>query len=99
MPDLEASVWQKYGDDGVLVYGIHPSHEDPGQLADFAAQTGVTFPLVADQGTKSLFAYPPGVGYPYPRDVVVGKDLTIHAIENSYDVDAMDTLIQQLLDP
>ena len=48
-------------------------------------------------GTLSLLAFPQGVGYPYPRDVVIGKDLTVHAIRNSFDVVEMDALVERLL--
>ena len=82
----------------MLVFGLHQG-EDPNLLDDFQMQTGVTFPLMKDDGfTLNKVAYPQGVGYPYPRDVVIGKDLTIHSIKNSFDVDEMDALVQQLLD-
>lgn len=61
------------------------------------AQTGVTFPIDNGQGTLSKLAFPNGVGYPYPRDVVIGKDLVVRAIRNSFNLDEMDTLVQQLL--
>ena len=67
------------------------------QLDDFITQTGVSFPIVRDEGSLSQIAFPPGVGYPYPRDVVVGPDLTIHSIRNSFDVAEMEALIQRLL--
>lgn len=76
--------------------GIH-SGEPPEQVEDFAEQTGVTFPLIGDQNTRSLFAYPQGVGYPYPRDVVIDKNLNVRSIRNSFNVDEMDALIQRLM--
>ena len=96
MPDLEASIWQKYKDQGVLVYGLHPG-DAPAKLADFIAQTGITFPVVDSQGTLGQFAFPPGVNYPYPRDVVVGPDRVVRSIKNSFNVEDMDALVQQLL--
>lgn len=90
-------MWQRYKDAGVLVYGLHPQ-ESPQALAAFLQQTGVTFPVVADTGgSLSKFDFPPGVGYPYPRDIVIGKDLRVRSIQNSFNVDEMDTLIQSLL--
>ena len=80
----------------MLVYGIHPN-EHPEQLAAFLEQTGLTFPVIGDKSTINQFAFPPGVGYPYPRDVVIGKDLTVRSIKNSFNVVEMDGLIQQLL--
>ncbi len=96
MPDLEAALWQPFRDRGVLVIGIH-SGEPAGDLADFVEQTGITFPVVGDRGTRQRLAFPPGVGYPYPRDVVIGKDLTVHAIRNSFNVQEMQSLVERLL--
>ncbi len=82
----------------MLVYGIYRSHESPALLDDFREQTGVTFPFAADvNSTLGQLSFPPGVGYPYPRDVVIGKDLTVHSIKNSFDLGEMDELVQQLL--
>ena len=80
----------------MLVYAIY-SNETAQQLADFVEQTGITFPVIQDQSTLGLFAYPRGVGYPYPRDVVIGKDLTVRSIKNSFNIDDLDSLVQQLL--
>ncbi len=80
-----------------MVFGLHQD-EPAGLLDDFREQTGVTFPLVSDEGyTLGKIEYPSGVGYPYPRDVVIGKDGVIRSIKNSFDIDEMDALIQQLL--
>ena len=90
-------MWKRYQDQGVLVYGLH-QNEVQMRLDDFVEQTGITFPVVADEGTLQQLDFPIGVGYPYPRDVVIGKDLRIHSIKNSFDVEEMDALIQELLD-
>ncbi len=90
-------MWREYEDDGVLVFGIHPG-DPPDMVANFVEQTGITYPIVNDtEYTRGLFAFPLGVGYPYPRDVVIGKDLTVHSIKNSFNVEEMDALIQTLL--
>ncbi len=89
-------MWTDYQDQGVLVFAIHPG-DPPDQIADFIEQTGITFPVLADEGTLYEFSFPNGVGYPYPRDIVIGKDLTVRSIKNSFSVDEMDALIQQLL--
>lgn len=89
-------MWQRYQHEDVLVFGIHPG--DPPELVkDFIEQTGLTFPVVADEDTLYQFSFPSGVGYPYPRDVVIGKDLRVRSIKNSFNQAEMDTLIQTLL--
>lgn len=95
MPDVE-ELWKKYEGQGVLVYGVHRG-EDPGLLAAFVEQTGVTYPIRQDQGTLGLLSFPPGVGYPFPKDVVIGKDLTIRSIKASFNVEEMDALVSQLI--
>lgn len=97
LPDIEAEIWKKFKNRGVLVYGIHRG-ENPSLLQDFVEQTGVTYPIVADSGsTLNTLAFPAGVGYPYPRDVVIGKDLTVRSIKNSFNAAEMQTLVENLL--
>jgi len=96
LPDIE-TIWQQHGGTGdLLVYGLH-SGETPQKLADFIEQTGITFPVLHSNGTLGRFSYPPGVGYPYPRDVVIGKDLTIRSIKASFDAGEMEALVEALL--
>jgi len=97
LPDLDATIHIPYADQGVLVYGIHRTNEPVELLADFQEQTGVTFPLVRDEGTLSRFAFPAGVGYPYPRDIVVDKNLRVRSIKNSFNPEEMEALIVELL--
>ena len=78
------------------MYGLHPG-EDPQQLADFVEQTGITFPLLDNHGTLGELSFPAGVSFPYPRDVVIGPDLTVRAIKNSFNVDDMEALVESLL--
>jgi peroxiredoxin len=96
LPDIEQAIYQEYRDQGVLVYGIH-SGDDPGLLADFREQTGVTFPFERDEGTRVMLSFPEGVGYPYPRDVVVDKSLTIRSVRNSFSAEETRALVEQLL--
>ena len=96
MPDIDASIYRPYRDDGVLVYGLHPG-DPPAQVADFVEQTGITFPVLRDPGTISRFRFPEGVGYPYPRDVVIGPDLTVLSIRNSFNQDEVLGLVEEHL--
>lgn len=80
----------------MIVYGLHPG-EEPGLLADFLEQTGITFPIITSQNTAWDFEYPPGVGYPYPRDVIIGKDLTVRSIKGSFNIQETEALVEALL--
>jgi peroxiredoxin len=96
LPDIEASLWQRFRDQGVLVYGLHPG-DDSSLVADFIEQTGVTFPVLDGGDTVNRFTFPPGVAFPYPRDVVIDKRGRVRLIRNSFDPNEMTTLIEQLL--
>ncbi len=73
------------------------SNEPFDLILDFQEQTQITFPLVDGRSSLRAFDFPAGVGYPYPRDVVVDKELRVRAIRNSFDIDEMQVLIEQLL--
>lgn len=96
MPDLEHGLRSRYDRDEVYLVGVYDL-EEPRALEDFREQTGVTFPLLRDRGTLWRLAFPEGVGYPYPRDVIVGPDLTVRAIRNSYNAEEVNALIDRLL--
>lgn len=66
-------------------------------MADFVEQTGITFPILADQGTLWNLSFPPGVGYPYPRDVIIDKHGVIRSIKNSFSIEEAKALITKLL--
>lgn len=79
--------------------GLFPVNEPAALVQDFQEQTGVTFPLLEDRGlTMEIFAYPEGTRYPFPRDVVIGPDLRVESIKNSFDANEMTALIDRLLE-
>ena len=47
--------------------------------------------------TLGMLAFPPGVGFPYPRDVLVGPDGRIVSIRNSFPLDELEATIDDLL--
>ncbi|MBX2801795.1 MAG: hypothetical protein KTR31_29215 [Myxococcales bacterium] len=81
------------------VIGLHPANEPGALVVDFREQTGVTFRLAPDElDTLSQFSFPDGVsGAPYPRDVVVDKDLVVRSIKSSFNPLETQELIDQLL--
>ena len=56
--------------------------------------------VALDDPGSTLFdlAYPFGVFYPYPRDVVVDKNLKIRAIRNSFNSSEIQALVEALLE-
>jgi peroxiredoxin len=72
-------------------------NESPQTVANFRDQTGVTFPLLLNDTSKSKLAYPDGVISPYPIDVIIDKQGTIRYLRHDYDPAAMDETIQKLL--
>ena len=79
------------------MFGLY-SDEAPSQLAQFVKQTGISFPIKQDSaGTLSNLEFPPGVGYPYPRDVIIDKKLQIRSIRNSFSAEETEKLVEQLL--
>jgi len=80
----------------VLVYGLHGG-EPPKLLNDFKQQTGVTYPILGDGGTTWKFAWPPGTGYPYPRDVVIDKKGVVRSIKTSFSTEQILQEVQALL--
>ena len=78
--------------------GLFPANEPAPLVQDFQEQTGITFPLVEDRELSAeLFAYPEGTNYPFPRDAVIGPDLRVRSIKNSFDADEMRALIDELI--
>lgn len=95
MPDLEANIWQVFRDRGVLVYGLH-GDDQPDIVADFVEQTGVTFPI---HFTTTINAFDfTTVGYPFPRQVIIGKDRRVRELRNHLDIASLQQLLDALLD-
>ena len=88
-------VWQRFRDQGVLVYGLH-GDEDPKLLADFVEQAGLSFPVVHGNYTIQSFDFPT-VGYPFPRQVVIDKRRVVREIRNDLDIPSLVALIEQLV--
>lgn len=83
MPAIDESIYRTYSRDQVLVYELHGGQE-PGALANFVEQTWVSFPIRFDFETLHHLSLPEGVRYLHPRDVVIGSDLGIRAIRDSF---------------
>ncbi len=78
-----------------MVYGLHGGESDE-LIADFIAQTGITFPVLFGPFSIGAFAFTT-VGYPFPRQVVIGKDRTIRSLRNDLDIPSLTQEVQRLL--
>jgi len=88
-------VWKPFKSKDVMVLGVH-SGESKKLLNDFVKQTGVTYPIVGQSGWVS-FNFPPGTGYPYPKDVVFDKKGVVRSIKSSFSTEEIKALVQKLM--
>ncbi len=66
-------------------------------VENFRDQTGVSFPLLLGDTSKSKYAHPDATISPYPIDVIVDRQGTIRYLRHEYDPAAMDAVLEGLL--
>lgn len=92
-------MWQSYRDQGVRVWGIASrEHREVVQL--FADQYGITFPILLDQNGQVNAAYRQNPAFPsaaYPQDWIIGTDGRIAYVNNGFELDAMETVLDNEL--
>jgi len=94
--DIEASIWQNYKDQGVVVWGIG-SQDELDNLTTFASQMGLTFPVLYDEEGAVQELYNPGAvptNSIYPQDWVIGADGAVKYVNTIYDPDEMIAVIE-----
>jgi peptidoglycan hydrolase-like protein with peptidoglycan-binding domain len=64
----------------------------------FQEQTHVTFPLLLRDTTRGQLAFSDASISPYPLDVILDRDGTIVYLRREFDIEAMNTTLEQLLD-
>ncbi len=78
--------------------GIYNTSEVAKDVAGFIKQNGLTFRMVKDVNkTYNKVKFPHGVLAPYPREIIVDKNLTIRALRSSFNIKEVDSIIQKLL--
>ncbi len=93
-PDLEP-LYQDHRDDGFVPLGIAARggfDETEETLDAFVEQTGVTFAIVWDDGTRQQFAWPPAIS-PYPRHALVGRDGVIRYLAAEVQADDLEAAV------
>ena len=81
------------------MWGIGGAKKDTKEkLAAFREQMGLTYPILYDQGSQTLEKYSvKKENSPYPQDWIVGVDGKIRYFNNTYDFEAMRTILDEEL--
>ena len=85
--DVEHALWQAYRDDDVQVWGI-ASEEDHDTLVGYAAELGLTYPILMDTDGSVFERYRverETFSTAYPHDWVVGTDGLLVYGSNRYE--------------
>jgi hypothetical protein len=64
----------------------------------FAEQTQVSFPLLLDDTTRGQLAFSDASISPYPLDVILDRDGTIRYLRREFDIEAMEAMMEQLVE-
>lgn len=71
--------------------------ENPGTLAAFIEQAGLTYPVMDHQGSAFAIDFTGNNTFPYPRDAIVDSDGVIVYTSNNFDPLGVRAVIDDLL--
>ena len=100
LPDIEATIWSEYRDQGLQVLAIGGQQESLGAVTEFREKYKLSFPILFDDSGVVLNAYrfvsSGGFGgaVPFPQDFVVSGDQTVVWRANLYDPQAIAAVIE-----
>ena len=101
MPQLEDEVWQKYKDDGLVMFAISSSIigvENEASLQSFVQSMGLSMPVLLDSdGTvyDDYYINDPSAFAPYPREYIIDPSGTIIYTSSNVDIDAIQAVLDQ----
>ncbi len=98
--DIERALWERYQDQGLVVWGIGSEDTYEGLVA-FRDRMGVSFPILFDEGRVVQAEYDQARAFRgtiYPQDWIIGPDGTVLYVSSTYDIDAMTAIIDALLE-
>ncbi len=96
--DLEATIWQRYQGQDVVVLGINAGPDPRPVLEVFVDAFQITFPVLLDHDNLVFDQYRlPGPQSPFPVDYVIDRDGTVAYQATEYDPDALTAVIDDLL--
>ncbi len=78
---------------GTQIFGA----DDAGAIDAFVAQTGVSFPIVRNDGSEQEIGWPPGSA-PYPRQALVDADHRLLYVASEHDETALEQAIEAALE-
>ncbi len=89
-------LYQENKDRGLLVVGVAGTQifgaDDTQTLMNFVEQTGVTFPIVRNEGSEDQFQWPPGSA-PYPRTAILDAAGSVVYLASEHDQGAVEGVI------
>ena len=94
---MEAQMWRKYKDRGVIVLGINV--DEPVSVVEaFIRQFQLTYPvLLGTNQLKTQYEITGSHVSPFPRDFIIGKNGLIAYAADEFDPDAMIAVIEKEL--
>ena len=92
---LENDIWQVYGDDRVTVIAVDIQEPQP-LVQGWAAAQGVTYPIWMAPDWTLIGEFPQAVAIPY--NVVLDRDLVIRYASIGFDLNAITTMIDTIVD-
>jgi len=95
--DIEASVWQRWRDEGLVVWGVGGLRDDAESLATFADQLGLTYPVLFDADGAVYDAYTQQTAFTqtiYPQEWIIGADGRVAYVSNGYAHDEVAAVIE-----
>ena len=98
--DIEQTLWQKYKEQGLVVWAIGPQ-DGLSNLQTFQEQMGVTYPILYDDGGLAHAEYNPGqktTNSVYPQDWIIGPDGNVLYVNTAYEPNEMIAVIEAALE-
>lgn len=97
--DVEIALWQEYQDDGLVVWAI--SDEEEEILEIFRDQTGISFPVLHDEGGIVYDHYALDAAFDlaaFPQEWVIGPGGVVVYANNRYEPDEIEAAILRALE-
>ena len=98
--DIEHSIWRRYKDQGVQVFGIG-SEDSLSALTNFRDSFGLTYPILYYANGQVHAKWNLQSAFPtaaYPQDWIVGPDGRIVYANNGFEPDEMRFVLERYLE-